>query len=160
MIAPSTSMERARTDAQRGAGVQARSLAALSRLNASGYGMPGSELDLILIANPSGAEMAGAQGATEASFRERLNQDHGLHFTRLFTLGNTALGRHQDNLERNGNLEAYHRELVGKFNAGTLPALACRQILSGRWDGSLFDCDFNLARGLPAGGAAPTRALD
>ncbi len=160
LFASFPSLDRKQTDGQRGPGVQARSLAAVARLNSAGYGMPDSGLDLILIANPIGAEMAGAQGATEASFRERLEKEHGLHFTRLFTLGNSALGRHRSYLERNVNLGAYRDELAGKFNAATLPALMCRQILSVRWDGALFDCDFNLALGLPAGGNSPPADLD
>ncbi|MGC8492788.1 MAG: DUF3641 domain-containing protein, partial [Syntrophobacteraceae bacterium] len=53
-----------------------------------------------------------------------------------------------------GNFEAYMRKLTESFNACTLPGLMCRTLVSVSWDGYLYDCDFNLARGIPLGGRA------
>ena len=33
--------------------------------------------------------------------------------------------------------------LVNNFNPGAVEGLMCRNTLSVRWDGALFDCDFN-----------------
>jgi radical SAM/Cys-rich protein len=46
---------RGKTDKQRGSGVFDKSIKALQELNAVGYGMPGSDLRLDLVYNPSGA---------------------------------------------------------------------------------------------------------
>ena len=60
------------TDRQRGEGVFQRSIEALRRLNALGYGMPGSGLVLNLVHNPVGAFLPPAQAAIEADFRRVL----------------------------------------------------------------------------------------
>lgn len=146
---PST--ERQESDAQRGAGSWQRSLTALARLNASGYGMPERGLELILIANPGEAQMPGPQKSTEQAFTDQLERDHGLHITRLFTLGNAPIGRHKSWLNNNGCIDSYSKKLEESFNPLTLPGLMCRSLLAVRWDGALFDCDFNMALGLPLG---------
>ena len=51
------------TDRQRGEGVFQRSIEALRRLNALGYGMPSSGLVLNLVHNPVGAFLPPAQAA-------------------------------------------------------------------------------------------------
>ena len=40
-------------------------------------------------------------------------------------------------------------KLVGAVNPETVPAMMCRSQLSVGWDGTLYDCDFNQAAGLP-----------
>ena len=52
---PSTSM--ARADAQRGAGVTEAGISVLRELNAAGYGLEGTGLELDLVVNPVGATM-------------------------------------------------------------------------------------------------------
>ena len=59
-----------KTDKQRGDGVFKASIKALTMLNAVGYGMPGSELKLDLVYNPSGAFLPGDQGALESDFKK------------------------------------------------------------------------------------------
>ena len=39
--------------------------------------------------------------------------------------------------------------LIGAFNEETVPAMMCRTQLSVSWDGTLYDCDFNQAVGMP-----------
>jgi hypothetical protein len=39
--------------------------------------------------------------------------------------------------------------LRDNFNPQTLESLMCRSAISLRWDGKLFDCDFNLVKDLP-----------
>src|SRR5713101_2690161 len=60
------------TDTQRGAGVFAKSIEALRKLNALGYGQPESGLRLNLVYNPVGAFLPPAQHAVEADFKREL----------------------------------------------------------------------------------------
>lgn len=41
------------------------------------------------------------------------------------------------------------KKLYDAFNGDTVEALMCRTQLSVDYDGKLYDCDFNLAAGLP-----------
>lgn len=41
------------------------------------------------------------------------------------------------------------------FNQQTVAGLMCRHQISVGWDGTLYDCDFNLALGLPVNHGAP-----
>ena len=47
-----------------------------------------------------------------------------------------------------GNLEKYIQKLASNFNPCAIEGLMCRTLVSVSWDGYLYDCDFNLARGL------------
>lgn len=152
VVASLPALTAAQTDSQRGVGVWDASIAALTRLNGLGYGVPGSGLILDLAVNPGGAFLPGAQATTEQRFRQELQRRHGIVFNSLFTFANVPLGRFQRWLEHSGNLQSYLGRLQGNFNPCTLAGLMCCTLLSVNWDGYLFDCDFNLAAGLPQGG--------
>ena len=51
-----------------------------------------------------------------------------------------------------GNLEKYIEKLASNFNPCAVEGLMCLTLVSVYWDGYLYDCDFNLARGLFLGG--------
>jgi radical SAM/Cys-rich protein len=140
------------TEAQRGSGVWDTSLAMLRRLNDLGYGREGSGLELILVANPSGAFLAPPQAQAEQKFRNDLARRHGIAFSRLFTLANVPLGRFRSWLEASGNLAGYLAKLEAGFNPCAVEGLMCRSLISVDWDGYLYDCDFNLAAGRPLAG--------
>jgi radical SAM/Cys-rich protein len=142
------------TEAQRGAGVWGLSLAALKELNALGYGMEGSALELDLVANPSGAFLPAPQRQAEKKFRSDLMGRHGVCFHRLYTFANVPLGRFRLFLERSGNLPGYLEKLAAGFNPCTVAGLMCRSQLCVDWRGWLYDCDFNLAVGAAHGGEA------
>lgn len=146
------SLSAAQTEAQRGSGVFGRSLEALRRLNALGYGRPGTGLELNLVVNPTGAFLPPNQGPTEERFRAELSRRWGLGFSRLFTFANVPLGRFKTWLEASGNYEAYLDRLVQNFNPCAAEGLMCRGLVSVNWQGCLYDCDFNLAAGLPLSG--------
>jgi hypothetical protein len=57
------------TDAQRGHGVFHKSIEALLRLNAVGYGVDGSSFVLNLVYNPVGAFLPPPQASIEADFK-------------------------------------------------------------------------------------------
>ena len=141
----------AQTEAQRGEGVWERCLAMLRELNRIGYGVPGSGLELDLVANPSGAFLPADQAQAERKFHQDLGRRHGITFSSLFTFANSPLGMFYTWLEQSGNLEAYQRKLAENFNPAAVPGLMCRSLLSVDWNGFLHDCDFNLAAGLHHG---------
>jgi radical SAM/Cys-rich protein len=149
------------TDRQRGAGVFADSLAALRRLNAVGYGRPGSGLDLVLVTNPVGAFLPGqGQRALEAEWKRELARLHGVEFSSLYTITNMPISRYLDWLERSGNLAGYMQRLVDAFNPAAAAGVMCRTTLSVGWDGRLHDCDFNQMLGLTTGCGAPRHLAD
>lgn len=143
------------TDSQRGRGVFEKSVVALRRLNAAGYGRDGGDLKLNLVYNPVGAYLPPAQDAIEKDFRRELLARHGLTFDRLYTITNMPIKRFLDYLRRSGNEERYMRKLVEAFNPATVEGLMCRTLVSVDWTGRLYDCDFNqmlelgVAHGLP-----------
>ncbi len=143
-------------DAQRGHGVHARSIAALRLLNQAGYGLE-EGLTLNLVYNPGGCFLPPRQSALEATYREELKNRYGVFFNRLLVLTNMPLGRFRQQLVVAGRLDAYMLMLQNAFNPDTLPGLMCRHQLSIDWDGTVYDCDFNLAIGLPVNHNAPNR---
>jgi radical SAM/Cys-rich protein len=147
---PSTNENQA--DAQRGKGVWHKSVAMLRRLNELGYGQPGSDLELFLVSNPAGAFLPTEQCKAEKKFKADLARKWGIAFTGLFTFANVPLGRFHAWLEQSGNLDEYLARLAESFNPQTIDGLMCRSLISVSWDGYLYDCDFNLAAGLPYSG--------
>jgi radical SAM/Cys-rich protein len=135
------------TDAQRGPGVFEKSVAALKRLNAAGYGT-GGPLILNLVYNPVGAFLPPPQGAIESDFKRELLKRHGVTFDRLYTITNMPIKRFLEYLRRSGNEERYMRRLVESFNPASVAGLMCRTTLSVDWTGRLYDCDFNQMLGL------------
>jgi len=139
-------------EAQRGIGVWCRSVDRLRQLNEVGYGMPGSDLELHLAANPAGAFLPQGQAAAERQFKRVLAQRLGLSFNHLFIFANMPLGRFKSWLEQSGNEQDYMGKLTAAFNPQAVDGLMCRSLVSVAWDGVLYDCDFNQAAGLPLGG--------
>ncbi len=131
------------TDAQRGHGVFQKSIEALHRLNAVGYGGEGSGLVLNLVYNPVGAFLPPSQAAIEADFRRELLARYEVSFNHLYTITNMPIKRFLDYLRRSGNEERYMRKLVEAFNPGAVEGLMCRTLVSVDWTGRLYDCDFN-----------------
>lgn len=131
------------TDAQRGAGVFDKSIEALKKLNAAGYGREEGALVLNLVYNPVGAYLPPAQEAIEADFKRELKTRYGISFNNLYTITNMPIARYLDWLRRSGNEERYMQKLVSAFNPATVSGLMCRSLISVDWTGKLFDCDFN-----------------
>jgi radical SAM/Cys-rich protein len=138
------------TDTQRGDGTFEKSLEALRRLNAAGYGRGDDGHRLTLVANPVGAFLPANQAAMEREWKEGLAREHGIAFDRLIVLNNMPISRFLEWLEVSGNLQGYMELLVGSFNSATVAGLMCRNTLSVGWDGRIFDCDFNQMLELPA----------
>jgi radical SAM/Cys-rich protein len=151
IVASFPSLNESQADAQRGDGTFKAGIAALKRLNAMGYAQPGTGLELNLVSNPTGAFTAADQVQTEKRFRQMLDRRWGIAFNHLFSFSNAPLGRFRRWLERSGNLSAYMKKLADGFNPCSVAGVMCRTLVSVSWDGYLYDCDFNLARGLPLG---------
>jgi radical SAM/Cys-rich protein len=143
------------TDAQRGPGVFDKSIEALQRLNAVGYGVEGSGLTLNLVYNPVGAFLPPPQASIEADFKRELLARHGVTFDRLYTITNMPISRFLDHLEQKGQTQAYLERLVQAFNPTAAAGVMCRNTLSVGWDGTLYDCDFNQQLDLRVEAAVP-----
>jgi radical SAM/Cys-rich protein len=138
-------------DAQRGQGVFETSIRALRTLNALGYGRPDSPLRLDLVYNPIGAHLPPPQARLEVDYRTQLGERFGITFHRLLTIANMPISRFAAQLARTGETARYMGLLVNHFNAGTVPGLMCRTLVSVGYDGRLYDCDFNQMLELPLG---------
>lgn len=152
VVASFPAVNSAQTAAQRGGGVYERSVKTLQKLNAAGYGVEGTGLELNLVSNPSGAFLPSPQGKMEKKFRADLERKHGITFNSLFTFANVPVGRFRRWLESSSNYESYVKKLVDSFNPCAVSGLMCRYLVSVGWDGRMYDCDFNLAAGAPMGG--------
>ena len=141
--------------AQRGPGAYERSVEAIRCLNAQGYGLE-PDLQLNLVHNPGAPALPPGQAALEEDYRRELGARFGIAFTRLLTITNIPLGRFRDDLRRRELEAGYLRLLRESFNARTVQGLMCRRQISVGWDGTLYDCDFNLALGWPVDHGAPT----
>jgi radical SAM/Cys-rich protein len=148
------------TDAQRGRGVFEKSIEALRRLNAAGYGEEACGLILNLVYNPVGAFLPPPQGSIEADFKRELMSRHGIRFNRLYTITNMPIRRFLDYLRRSGNEERYMRKLVEAFNPRAVEGLMCRGLVSVDWEGRLYDCDFNQMLELPVAPQLPQTIRD
>ncbi len=146
------SVNKGQTDAQRGDGVFERVVGMIKRLNAMGYGVDGSGLELNIVMCPPGAFLPQPQAPTERRFRDALRRDWGITFNNLHAFANAPVGRFGQWLDSSGNRTAYIKKLTDSFNPCAVDGLMCRSLMSVSWDGYLYDCDFNLAEGLFMGG--------
>lgn len=133
--------------AQRGEEVFQRSLTALKKLNQLGYGLENG-LELNLVYNPGGPFLPAKQEDLEIMYRHEMQMRYGIFFSRLLTITNIPVGRFKDSLSQNGQLVEYLSLLQRSFNRNNLSDLMCRNQVSVGWNGTLYDCDFNLALGL------------
>ncbi len=141
---------------QRGRGAFEKSIEALRRLNALGYGRPASSLKLDLVYNPVGAFLPPPQARLEAKYKEELRRLFGIEFHQLLTITNMPIKRFAQFLDGSGQREAYMGLLVNHFNPRTVPELMCRSLVSVGWDGRLYDCDFNQMLEIELGAADGT----
>ena len=136
-------------DRQRGKGTFDASIRGLQRLNALGYGRPGSGLTLNLVYNPQGASLPPPQAALEADYKRHLAQHFGVVFNQLFTLANMPIQRFGSTLVSKGQFESYMQLLRSAHRPDNLAQVMCRSLISVDWQGMLYDCDFNQQLGLP-----------
>jgi radical SAM/Cys-rich protein len=133
-------------DRQRGKGVYEKSIRALRRLNALGYG---EDLVLNLVYNPQGPALPPAQEKLEADYKRVLGEAFGVRFNRLFALANMPIQRFGSTLISKGQFNDYMALLHGAHREENLGAVMCRSLLSVDWQGYVYDCDFNQMLDLP-----------
>ena len=136
-------------DRQRGKGTFDASIRGLQRLNALGYGQPGSGLTLNLVYNPQGASLPPGQQALERDYKQHLSAHFGVVFNQLFTLANMPIQRFGSTLVSKGRFDSYMNLLRSAHRAENLDQVMCRGLVSVDWQGTLYDCDFNQQLGLP-----------
>ncbi len=139
---------------QRGEGIYEKSIKAIKKLNSCGYGTD-SLLPLRLVYNPGGPFLPPNQSELEGEYRRELNERFDISFTNLLTITNMPLGRFLNTLKQENQLKEYMDLLKNSFNPNTMKDLMCRHQISVGWDGTLFDCDFNLALGFEINHGAP-----
>jgi radical SAM/Cys-rich protein len=142
---------------QRGGGVFEKSIAALRRLNALGYG---SQFPLHLVYNPVGPKLPGPQHELEADYKRELSARFGIVFNQLYTITNQPIARFAEDLRRSGQWDDYMALLMASFNQATLDGLMCRTTLSIGWLGEIYDCDFNQMLGLQLRNGKPLYLWD
>jgi len=147
------------TDRVRGSGTFSKSIAALRRLNGLGYGtVPGKKLHLVY--NPMGAFLPPCQTELETHYKNELFTSFGIVFNSLYTFANMPVGRFREFLLRSNNIKPYMEKVKNAFNPDTLDNLMCSRLINVGWDGTLYDCDFNQALGLPVDENGPRRIRD
>ena len=138
-------------DQQRGEGVFDKSIAGLQKLNALGYGKPGTGLTLNLVYNPLGPSLPPNQHKLEADYRRELKSHFNIEFTQLFALANMPIKRFGSTLISKGQFNDYMHLLKDNYQTANLDGLMCRSLISVDWQGKLYDCDFNQQLDLPLG---------
>ncbi|MDD5035927.1 MAG: arsenosugar biosynthesis radical SAM protein ArsS [Methylococcaceae bacterium] len=139
-------------DRQRGRGVFEASLRSLKKLNALGYGQPGSGQVLNLVYNPQGPTLPPNQAELEADYRRELKNHYGIVFNRLYVLANMPIQRFGSDLVSKGQFDIYMDLLREAHRDENLDGLMCRRLISIDWQGFVHDCDFNQMLGMPLGG--------
>lgn len=132
-------------DRQRGAGVHARSIAVLQKLNSLGYG---GDLELNLVYNPGGNYLPGKQNELETAYKDELYRHYGIIFNNLYTITNAPVGRFGEQLLTSNRYESYMHLLASSFNPDAAESIMCRTLISVNWQGQLYNCDFNQALGI------------
>jgi radical SAM/Cys-rich protein len=136
-------------DRQRGKGAYEQSIRALRRLNALGYGMDASGLELNLVYNPQGPSLPPPQERLQADYKRELGDRFGIRFNRLYTLANMPIARFGSMLISKRQFNDYMRLLQESFREENLDSVMCRTLISVDWQGYVYDCDFNQMLGIP-----------
>ena len=145
--------------ATQGRGPLDRSLESLRSLTDAGYGSdPRLRLDIAVNRSASALEETPAE--VESRFRKELADRLGIRFNDLLLITNVPVGRFRDHLHGDRRLDSYLEELREAFNPETLSHLACRTCISVAWDGTLWDCDFNLGHGITLSHGLPSHIAD
>jgi radical SAM/Cys-rich protein len=135
-------------DKQRGKGTFDKSIAALQKFNALGYGKPGSGLTLNLVFNPQGASLPPNQAALQADYQRELFAHFGIVFNQLLGIANMPIQRFGSMLISRGQFNDYMLLLKENFSTTHAANVMCRNLVSVDWQGYLYDCDFNQQLGL------------
>jgi radical SAM/Cys-rich protein len=121
------------------------SIEALQLLVSLGYGdTAAGGLALDLAYNPAPGALPRPQQELEDELRRAL-RPHGIRFRSLLAITTVEAGRFEAWLNDHREIEHYRQTLRSQFNPDVVPRLACRHGITIDWNGTLWDCDFNLA---------------
>ncbi|GAB3680717.1 arsenosugar biosynthesis radical SAM (seleno)protein ArsS [Salinisphaera aquimarina] len=147
-------------DTQRGKGVFDASISALQKLNALGYGQPGSGLELNLVYNPVSPVLPPPQESLEADYSLFLKEKFGIVFNNLFTIANMPIKRYAHMLLRENRMGEYMALLRGAHRDENVAGVMCRGLVSVDWQGYVYDCDFNQMLDMPLGDGGTVHIRD
>jgi len=136
-------------DRQRGKGTFNKSITALQRLNALGYGREGSGLQLNLVYNPQGPVLPPGQQQLEADYKHELMEHFDITFNQLFTIANMPIQRFGSIMISKKQFDEYMCLLKDNHSPANHDNVMCRSLISVDWQGYLYDCDFNQQLGIP-----------
>ena len=151
---------RENVDGIRGADVFDKSIRALKRLNSLGFGIDPDGLKLNLVYNPNGAFLPPDQAKLEEDYHRELDRRCGVSFSKLYAFANIPIGRFRHFLVESGQLDPYMESLENSFNPAALKGIMCRHLINVGWNGTLHDCDFNQAAGIPLNKKYPQTIAD
>lgn len=140
---------------QRGKGVFEASIRALQALNALGYGLPDSGLELNLVYNPNGAFLPPPQEQLQDDYKRLLHDNFGIVFNQLYALANMPIQRYGSWLLSKGKFVPYMATLKAAHRKENLAGVMCRSLISVDYQGYVYDCDFNQMLHLPLGAREP-----
>ncbi|MGI9227685.1 MAG: arsenosugar biosynthesis radical SAM (seleno)protein ArsS, partial [Gammaproteobacteria bacterium] len=129
-------------DKQRGKGVFEKSIQALKKLNALGYGTNNENLKLTLVYNPQGPHLPPPQDVLEKGYRKYL-ANFDVSFDNLFTITNMPINRFGSTLISQGRFDDYMQLLRDSYVEKNLESVMCKSLISVDWQGYVYDCDFN-----------------
>ena len=159
LIASLPCYEAAEVDSVRGRGVFDRSIRSLQQLNELGFGKDKAHV-IDLVFNPEKDFLPPPQAALEKDFKRILKKDFGIVFNGLIAIANMPVGRFKDWLKARNAWDSYNELLRSSFNPATVDNLMCLDQIDVGWDGTIYDCDFNMAANLPVGHGTPTNIRD
>ncbi len=136
-------------DKQRGKGVYQESITGLKKLNAVGYGVPGSGLILNLVYNPDEPVLPPNQRQLEKDYKLALKEEHGIEFNELFALANMPISRFGARLLAKHQYVDYMTLLRNAYSESNLETVMCRSLVSVDYQGYVYDCDFNQMLAMP-----------
>lgn len=122
---------------------------ALGQLSHLGYGDPSiAGIPLDIAYTPLPGELPREQTELAEEFWAAL-APHGITFRSLITSANVPLGGYAKWLDENSERLRYQATLEAAFDPDALGELPCRNGITIGWDGTLWDCDYNLAAHVP-----------
>jgi len=121
----------------------------LVKLSAAGYGDPSrGAIPLDIAYTPMAGSLPRPQEQLEREYRDALSV-HRIGFRTLVPIVHVPLGGFADWLEESGERDAYTAKLRAAYDPTAADDLPCRHGLEIGWDGTLWDCDYHLAAGVP-----------
>lgn len=132
-------------DFQRGNNVFKKSISALKKLNALGYGKDNTSLILNLVFNPKGGTLPPPQTKLQEDYKKYLKENYDIKFNEILSITNMPINRFSETLKKEDKYRDYCGLLIDNFNPSTALNIMCRNLLSISWNGEIYDCDFNQA---------------